>query len=285
MVGTNPSTPISGTLYKCTSANTWTAYYTPYTYPHPLRLESPQQSCGNNVREGTEVCDGADLAGQDCITQGFTGGTLACNPQCSGFVTTDCTSSQYSLPEQIVEAESGTLSGMQTGLSGSDTYIYTSTANTGSASFSFQIDSPGKYRLEARVNSNNDTGRNSFYVGLDSEPAQGNSYYTYDTAIVSVFAWDNVNRRGTGTAVSEFDPFIWDITQGAHTFWFYGKEANTWLDQIILRRVQYHKSDTSQDGCVSMEELTAFIDLWKVDSSNPTLKDLIEAIGLWKRGC
>jgi len=29
----------------------------------------------------------------------------------------------------------------------------------------------------------------------------------------------------------------------------------------------------------------AFIDLWKVDSSNPTLKELIEAIGLWKRGC
>jgi len=25
-----------GTLYTCTKANTWTAYYTPYTYPHPL---------------------------------------------------------------------------------------------------------------------------------------------------------------------------------------------------------------------------------------------------------
>jgi hypothetical protein len=36
MVGTNPATPISGTLYKCTSPNTWTAYYTPLVYPHPL---------------------------------------------------------------------------------------------------------------------------------------------------------------------------------------------------------------------------------------------------------
>jgi hypothetical protein len=35
--GVNPTTPLSGTLYKCTSTNTWTAYYTPYTYPHPLR--------------------------------------------------------------------------------------------------------------------------------------------------------------------------------------------------------------------------------------------------------
>jgi hypothetical protein len=27
----------SGRLYKCTAANTWTLYYTPYTYPHPLQ--------------------------------------------------------------------------------------------------------------------------------------------------------------------------------------------------------------------------------------------------------
>ncbi len=27
----------SGVLYKATSTNTWTLYYTPYTYPHPLR--------------------------------------------------------------------------------------------------------------------------------------------------------------------------------------------------------------------------------------------------------
>jgi hypothetical protein len=26
-----------GQLYKCTSTNTWTLYYTPYTYPHPLQ--------------------------------------------------------------------------------------------------------------------------------------------------------------------------------------------------------------------------------------------------------
>lgn len=26
-----------GTLYRCSAANTWTAHYTPYTYPHPLQ--------------------------------------------------------------------------------------------------------------------------------------------------------------------------------------------------------------------------------------------------------
>ena len=39
MVGASPITLISGTLYKCTATDTWTEYYEPYTYPHPLRTE------------------------------------------------------------------------------------------------------------------------------------------------------------------------------------------------------------------------------------------------------
>lgn len=31
----------SGVLYQCSATNTWTLYYTPYTYPHPLQLPSP----------------------------------------------------------------------------------------------------------------------------------------------------------------------------------------------------------------------------------------------------
>ncbi len=36
-VGNNPATPIAGTLYQCSATNTWTAYYTPLAFPHPLQ--------------------------------------------------------------------------------------------------------------------------------------------------------------------------------------------------------------------------------------------------------
>ncbi len=50
-------------------------------------------TCNNNVVEGGEVCDGFDLAGNDCTTigLGYTGGTLECNSTCSGWDTTSCT--------------------------------------------------------------------------------------------------------------------------------------------------------------------------------------------------
>jgi hypothetical protein len=47
-----------------------------------------------------------------------------------------------------------------------------------------------------------------------------------------------------------------------------------------------HKSDNNPcNGCVSDTELTAFIDRWKLDSSDVTLREIIEAIGWWKKGC
>jgi len=48
--------------------------------------------CGNDVKETGEVCDGTDLDGQDCTTQGFTTGTLACQGDCAAFDTSNCSS-------------------------------------------------------------------------------------------------------------------------------------------------------------------------------------------------
>lgn len=50
----------------------------------------PAELCGNNVIEGSEVCDGTDLDGQNCGSQGFSGGILNCNSACTGFDTSGC---------------------------------------------------------------------------------------------------------------------------------------------------------------------------------------------------
>jgi len=47
--------------------------------------------CGNNLIEGGEMCDGTDLGGQTCGDFGCSGGTLACNVNCDGFDTSNCT--------------------------------------------------------------------------------------------------------------------------------------------------------------------------------------------------
>ena len=39
--------------------------------------------CGDGVADMGEACDGADLGGQTCVGLGFSGGTLACTPQCT----------------------------------------------------------------------------------------------------------------------------------------------------------------------------------------------------------
>ena len=46
--------------------------------------------CGDNLRQGSEVCDGTALGGQTCQSQGFTSGTLICNLTCDGFDTSTC---------------------------------------------------------------------------------------------------------------------------------------------------------------------------------------------------
>lgn len=46
--------------------------------------------CGNDAIEDVEICDGAQLVGEDCLTQGFIAGALACAADCSGYDTSAC---------------------------------------------------------------------------------------------------------------------------------------------------------------------------------------------------
>ena len=66
------------------NAGSWAKTMTVYWYTECA------SSCGNDTRECSELCDGTDLGGQTCQTQGFDGGTLACNGTCNGFDTSGC---------------------------------------------------------------------------------------------------------------------------------------------------------------------------------------------------
>jgi hypothetical protein len=50
----------------------------------------PSPVCGDDAIDPGESCDGSDLAGEDCATQGFDGGALACNDDCLGFDAAGC---------------------------------------------------------------------------------------------------------------------------------------------------------------------------------------------------
>jgi hypothetical protein len=50
----------------------------------------PVLECGNGTLDGEEVCDGDELAGQTCESQGFDGGTLACAADCGAFDESGC---------------------------------------------------------------------------------------------------------------------------------------------------------------------------------------------------
>jgi len=421
-----------GALYKCTSANTWTLYYIPYTYPHPLRLEPGQtcsdgtpysscsatkplycssgtlinncqicgcpsdqtcqadgacqsapSQCGNSIREGSEACDGTDLAGQTCISQGFSGGTLTCNSQCTGFVTTSCTSQAcpYCCPSGYSCSQIASGTGCAGTCCASESYCTQAPAGL---VLQFHLDE-GSGSIASDSSGNGNTGTISgavwtagklgnamsfdgasdfislvscplssfsassacFWVYLNhldvGEGAAGQTpinlykdssnylrvanndanpgsfalmYNVGGTAtqevtaggIVSAGSWYHICAvyNGSRTLYINAVPRAlsadsgWAIgtsnmigarASGAGTVSGIIDEVRIYSRALSSQEIQNlynfvpHKSDTNQDGCVSDPELFAFIDRWKVDSSNPTLKELIEAIGLWKRGC
>ncbi|MFH1970765.1 MAG: hypothetical protein ABIJ05_00050 [Patescibacteria group bacterium] len=59
--------------------------------------------CGNLVVENPEDCEGADLNGEDCVSQGYLGGNLTCDISCS-FNTTGCTPTPSPSPTPIPTA-------------------------------------------------------------------------------------------------------------------------------------------------------------------------------------
>jgi hypothetical protein len=66
------------------NTGSWSVSLTAFWYEVPIPI------CGNGTLDPGEVCDGAELDGETCVSQGFDAGTLACNPSCTGYDTSAC---------------------------------------------------------------------------------------------------------------------------------------------------------------------------------------------------
>jgi hypothetical protein len=70
--------------------------------------------------------------------------------------------------------------------------------------------------------------------------------------------------------------------------WNYRNPSNNMfgdVDDLAFRVTGFHRSDINQNGCVDTTELSTFINRWKTSNSDVPIRELIEVIGLWKRGC
>jgi uncharacterized repeat protein (TIGR02543 family) len=254
-------------------AGTSQSPYLDITYTSASAPPPPTQTCGNNTREGTEVCDGTDLNSQTCQSQGsFTGGTLTCNSGCTGYVTTQCTTTQNPPPQggggntYYVNPATGCNNGgpgsqaqpwcdlenpakIQTGLDPGDTVLvrtgnYRSIRLYGSSS-----GAPGnpvtiKPYPGDRINI---VGGVQFAIRFDSDQNGDPSYITFEGPIditgseYSFAAGTQTSAGSTGIVLNNCT--IHDVQQGPRWFNFHNSSiSNCVVRDITVNGVQFRYS-------------------------------------------
>ncbi len=140
-----------------------------------------------------------------------------------------------------IEAESGTLTspmGTVTDLNANGgKYIQSTLNNSGTATYSFQLNAAGTYKIVARVYAAN-SSEDSFFVNIDNK-----GEFIWDlnpTSISSQFGtWrdDEVTNRGTGSYnAPQYDPYTIQLAQGTHTITIRSRESKAKLDTITFIR-------------------------------------------------
>lgn len=77
--GKNPSLPVSGTLYRATDTNTWKIFWTPFSYPHPLRQVADTPTISSTTPTGTQSCTGESDDYTIGVTASSSIGVTGCN--------------------------------------------------------------------------------------------------------------------------------------------------------------------------------------------------------------
>ncbi len=292
--GTSHSTAISGLTNGSTynyyvRCNDTSGNYNTDDYQISFSIASPS-ICGNSVCESGETCSscpgdcptgsenvccsGTIYAGNccsslDCIGQFCSNHVCTTTPPA---ISVDSTYSGYStsvIDDGIINATGGTT-----------TTWASAESSTQPHWIAINFSSPTQISF---VNIwwayNNYLTRFMTSQKVDIQYWSGSGYQT--VANISYPGSDVVNYSATFPPVSTTSlRFYQPVSMGNPAY-----PVVMWLTEIDYGyQATYNKADTNQDGCVSSTELNAFMDRWKLDSSNPTIRELIEAIGLWKRG-
>jgi hypothetical protein len=113
--------------------------------------------------------------------------------------------------------------------------VLTSVTNGGQAVYTFSITNAGNYLVSAMVIAP-DTGADSFYVNIDSQPTD--PLMIWDIPVCTSLTNSTVSWRGsTGTgdpATSQFIPKVFSLSAGTHQLIIVGREANTTLGTISI---------------------------------------------------
>jgi hypothetical protein len=134
---------------------------------------------------------------------------------------------------QYFEAEAGAVSGLtvasDSAASGGQ-YLTTTTANTGSVTFTFTAPSAGSYYVWGKIQAV-DGNSDSWFVSADAGPTD-----VYDDAqsYGSFWQWTEVNGRGTSGVSFALNPRVFTLGAGTHTITFGGREQGAKLDKVLI---------------------------------------------------
>lgn len=87
--GYGQHTAISTNYELVGSLDPMVAYSTSTSYLLDSGSTLHAEYCGDGEINGSESCDGSELGGETCVTQGFDSGTLSCSSSCA-FTTSNC---------------------------------------------------------------------------------------------------------------------------------------------------------------------------------------------------